>query len=77
MNLLQDGYTMEVLDIHGIDNDGVHTVIIRDVSLFFYEGLFDFLILQSIGIRRENIAFLAYKGTDINCNLLVLRRTPR
>jgi len=32
--LLQDGYTMETLDIHGVNIDGNDTVIIRNVSVF-------------------------------------------
>lgn len=32
---LQDGYTMEILDIYGVDSNGAEKIIIHDVSSLF------------------------------------------
>ncbi|KAF9475343.1 ChaC-like protein [Pholiota conissans] len=47
----KDGYTMEILDIHGIDDNGVHTVIIRDA--YCYVG------------RNDNPSFIGSEPLEV------------
>lgn len=53
---------METLDIHGIDDNGVHTIIIHNVSTscLTASGLIFVLTMKYTGIRTLNLTYQMY-----------------